>query len=678
MLKRLTSFLAKPAAVPLYLLAVAVLAYGLLFNQLGFYWDEYVMLWIGKQLGPEGLARYFATNRPYWGMIYQVTVPLIGARPWAWQLLALLLRWFMAVLVWQIVRLAWPKREREALWTAALYLVYPGFVEHFISLMYSHFYIVMSCMLASWMLSLLAARRLAARQSIPLTLGGLLLSFVNLMAMEYFFFLDLARVLFLWVAGEETNWRARLTRTTKQSWPYLALWIGVAVWRAFFFPYQNTNYQYVLVQTLRQNPLDGLWMLVVSLAANLWVALVAVWSQVITQRPLWNTGLRVIVPFIGVVLLTAAITFGIQRAGVGEEDAGRPERKWGWRALVLGLLAALLAGVPFYLVQVFAKFEYPGDRFSLPFMLGASLAFAALFAVLPGRRWKMVVFSLVMALAAGWQFDVASTYRRDWATQRAFFWQLVWRAPGLQPGTTLVTNDLPVEYFSDNTLTAPFNWIYAPDNHAPQMDYMLYFASVRVGRGLPALEPGLPIEQEYLSGSFSGSTDRIVAVQYAPPACLRLLDPDLDPVDRLLPEQMRAAASLSNLALVQPAGGELMDFYGPEPEHAWCYYFQKADAARQRGDWAEVVRLADEAFALGDYPNSPEERFVFIEAYAHTGNWEHALQLSKQAYKISPEYVRAPLCRLWQRIEANTTADNAQQSAVNKALEDFECQTINH
>ena len=39
--------------------------------------------------------------------------------------------------------------------------------------------------------------------------------------------------------------------------------------------------------------------------------------------------------------------------------------------------------------------------------------------------------------------------------------------------------------------------------------------------------------------------------------------------------------------------------FGPEPPHTWCYYFQKADLARQRGDWDEVARLGDEARELG-------------------------------------------------------------------------------
>ena len=66
--------------------------------------------------------------------------------------------------------------------------------------------------------------------------------------------------------------------------------------------------------------------------------------------------------------------------------------------------------------------------------------------------------------------------------------------------------------------------------------------------------------------------------------------------------------------------------------------------------------MGDQAFASGDYPNDPVERFPFIEGYAHTGNWARALELSREAQIISPVVMQPMLCRLWQRIERETHA----------------------
>jgi hypothetical protein len=113
--------------------------------------------------------------------------------------------------------------------------------------------------------------------------------------------------------------------------------------------------------------------------------------------------------------------------------------------------------------------------------------------------------------------------------------------------------------------------------------------------------------------------------------------------------------------------------YGPEPAHGWCYYFQKADLARQLGDWEEVAALGDKAFKLDDFPNNPVERFVFIEGYAHSGDWERALKLSRESYRVSKDYVGPLLCRLWKRIETETTDSPEKSAALRQFRELVEC-----
>lgn len=113
--------------------------------------------------------------------------------------------------------------------------------------------------------------------------------------------------------------------------------------------------------------------------------------------------------------------------------------------------------------------------------------------------------------------------------------------------------------------------------------------------------------------------------------------------------------------------------YGNEPVHGWCYYFEKADLARQMGDWETVTQLGDVAFALDDYPNDPVERFVFIEGYAHTGNWERAVELSTASYKVSKAYVGPLLCRLWSRIARETEDTSERKVTFDVVQSELEC-----
>ena len=137
---------------------------------------------------------------------------------------------------------------------------------------------------------------------------------------------------------------------------------------------------------------------------------------------------------------------------------------------------------------------------------------------------------------------------------------------------------------------------------------------------------------------------------------------------------MREAALLSNAGQILNSSDAMMPpMYGPEPVHGWCYYYEKADLARQFGDWETVTRLGDEAFALDDYPNNPLERFVFIEGYAHREDWDRALKLSRESYKVSKEYVGLPLCLLWQRIETETAPGLERDEAISEARKAFAC-----
>ena len=168
----------------------------------------------------------------------------------------------------------------------------------------------------------------------------------------------------------------------------------------------------------------------------------------------------------------------------------------------------------------------------------------------------------------------------------------------------------------------------------------------------------------------------MVAFYYAPPGCLRLLDPQIDPYNHLIPDEslLRDAAHLSTTTPVldQPVA-RMPEIYSPEPAHNWCYYFERADLARQTGDWAQVSDLGDKAFKLDDYPNDPLERFVFVEGYAHAFKWQKALDYSNASYKVSKSYVGPLLCRLWERIERETPASTEKDVAVREAKTLFVC-----
>ncbi len=678
-LEKIKSTLSSPSGVPFGLFVVAFLAYGLFFWERGFYWDEAPWTWIYYRLGPDALTKTFSTSRPFWGMIYQITMPLIGPYPWRWQLTMVIMRWLTAVLVWMLLRQVWQKDERPALWTSLLFLVYPGLGQNFISLMYTHFYIILNCFLLSLYLSVLAIRQPALSPSSPfgrgvwrvlLIIAALIFSVVNLLTLEYFYFMEFLRVILFWIVLTD-EWKQKIRRAIVLYLPYFGVMAGVTIWRLFFFENQNASYTYIALQLVRENPLLGIWSIARNILSAFLETVPHAWVFPFEPISAAELGTRVSILAAALVLLsTPSIAIYFFHFNKSESS----ERGWITDMFLLGFFAWLFAGVSFWLVGIEAQLHFSADRFTLPFMLGSSLIFVALIGLLNSiPKLQFGILSLLIAFSIGKQFETNIAYVRDWEVQHDLFWQMSWRIPSLEKNTAIISNDLPMTYFSDNSLSGPLNWIYSRDQ---EMDHILYFISIRLNRGLPDLKPGLAFEQNYLARTFYGNTSQVVVINFSPPKCLRVLDPQIDVENRLLVPLLRDAAMLSNTSMIRTKDAAAMpeSIFAPEPKHGWCYYFEKADLARQYEDWAEVVRIGDIAFKLDDHPNDPVERFVFIEGYAHAGEWERAVELSQESYKVSKDYVGPLLCRLWERVETETTAGvEGGEALLSEARSKFGC-----
>jgi hypothetical protein len=77
----------------------------------------------------------------------------------------------------------------------------------------------------------------------------------------------------------------------------------------------------------------------------------------------------------------------------------------------------------------------------------------------------------------------------------------------------------------------------------------------------------------------------------------------------------------------EPSFSPPPEIFGREPEHTWCYFYQKMTLARQTGDWQAVADWADEASALGYKPLNRSEWLPVFEAYANLGRFKEAKQI---------------------------------------------------
>ena len=149
---------------------------------------------------------------------------------------------------------------------------------------------------------------------------------------------------------------------------------------------------------------------------------------------------------------------------------------------------------------------------------------------------------------------------------------------------------------------------------------------------------GFPLKYSLRTIQFESSTSNGVAVYYKyGQSCLRVMTgadkkfPNLDDSESELlaishPEQIVDNGE-------QPVLPEAL--FGKEPAQTWCYFFQKADLARQNEDWPKVLAIYDQAKEKGQSPRNGTELIPMILASANLGQWQQAADLTQQGLELT-------------------------------------------
>ena len=662
-----------------------LLSYGLLMPWLGFYWDDWAKISVSRLFGSSGYWAYYAEDRPLSAWTHILFTPILGTSPFPWQIfqfgLIVLTAWG---LYWSLTRL-WPQARWQDLAAALIFIVYPAFTQraaavtfHQQWLQFSLYFLSLGCMLT--------AARLKDQPGRFWGLTGLavVFSIAQLTVTEYFAPLELLRPLLLWLLlGQESPQpiTQRLRRTLWLWSPYLLVTGGYVLWRFFFLNLSGSDpYQVVIINQLIHNPFPTLLnLLKVALQDSLHI-LVSVWGPLLVIE-----GINQILPFQLIALLMSAASAGLAAFFLLNFETHPPHSSietfsFKQQALIVGLAAFVLGVLPAWATGRQVVFDFHSDRYALPALFGASLIWVVLIDWLtPARLQRAILVAGLVGLGAGLQLRNSNEYRWLWQTETRFFWQLYWRAPEIQAGTAILTYD---EIFPNQGLfssSSALNLLYPPKLKSDNgLAYWWYTLSPRydINRLSDPLE--LSFHSRFRSLQFDGSTPNTLLLQYDPSQgnCLWIITPE-DQAEPGLKPLTKAMSSITNLARIEPQPVDgwqpPQELFGPEPAHDWCYFYEKAELARQQADWEKAAELGDQAQALGYSPSdsrsgTPHEWLPFIEAYAHLGKWEQAAQLSLAAEQRGKEF-QPVISQLWDKLAKTTSEDAAKKEAVQSVID---------
>ena len=548
----------------------------------------------------------------------------------------------------------WPEHPRAALIASLFILIFPGYSQHWVALTH------INQELIPFIFYLLSFRftfkALRSEKPTPYIIIALLMQLCGIFPTEYFFGLEGLRFLFLFFFFQG-NLIERFTKTLKIWWPYLLIWILNAVWLIYYYKFgPYTSYEVTAAQSLTATSF-----LLGALDA-LWKAGFYIWVQVLT---LTFTSLPAPASLLSLGLSALSFTFLTPYLKNMAQADEHSEKTFSISLVIIGVIGIWMGRFPSFAAGLPLTLQSSYDRFMISMMIGGSLFLLGLIELLfKDNRAKTYIFALLIALGIGQQFFNANIFRRDWEKQKDIYWQMTWRIPALKPNTVLLTDQMPIDYETDLSFTAPINWMYAPEYKRANLPYILLYTEKRLGGPtLPAFEPNIKITYPYRTVTFSSSTSQAMVLYMPINGCLRVLDPSRGDMEiyAKLPDVLTDAIPLSDPSrIITNTNSPATPMFFSEPKHEWCYYFTKAELAQQTGDLQTVVSLGNEAISLGYKPEDQNEWLVFVEAYALTGDLQKAKELSTAALAKDTR-LRRGVCTVWQMVKTKTSSEKIEE-----------------
>jgi hypothetical protein len=427
-------------------------------------------------------------------------------------------------------------------------------------------------------------------------------------------------------------------------------------WRLFVFklPIDDPNAPR-LIYEIQNAPINAILEIVQTIMRDLLHVWIATWYQ--TLQP---DLIDLHSPF-GLVSWGIAISAGIVIAWwMNKQDRETHTDAWKGQPIVFGIFATIMGLLPVWFTGREMLTGLYADRFTLPAMLGASILVVAVVNYLDlSRSQRTVILALLVSLSLGAQMRKSNEFRWDWVKQQRFYWQIYWRAPGIEPGTAFVTDSALSQYVSRYVASVAINTFYPQEEDKQPAYWYFEYYYAKLHQHIPQFLEGMKLRDNIRDIEFIGDSHNSILIHKAGEGeCIWFLTPR-DVYNQEIPEEMRQMAAVANLDRIITEAEPFnppQQIFGPEIQHDWCFYYQKADLARQTGKWGLVLDYKREAEDQGLFPQAGYEWIPFIEAYAALGKWEQAVQLSLDAFEET-EQVQSMLCAVWQDIKADHNSD---------------------
>jgi hypothetical protein len=666
-------------SAPIAFLTATVLGFGLLIPSLGYYMDDWAYVFYANLKGVESLREMLMYDtRPYAAWLYMLGFKTLGFKPIAWHLMSLLMHWGIVVTFWALFRSIWPSRKVEALQASLLFAVFPFFLIQPSPIAYTHVWFGFWTFNLS-LIFMVWAFNSEPRKAIPMTILAMALEAAHLFTGEYFAGLELVRPVILWIVLSRTEpIISKRASSILLLWlPYLAVMGLFAYWRIILYlpPPDITRNSPVILQQLFSEPFKAIGFLVDRSLRDALSVLTTGWQKATDAELLdFESPFALFRQAVALASFLLAF-FYLTRFQADNSDSNED---WTRESLSLAILSLLTGGLPVWLTGraiVESKNLLSASRFGIPAILGAALiTFLLINWLITEKRKKIVILSLILAVSINFHLANTKQFQYSWEKQIRLAKELLWRAPSIQPGTAILTDEEVLGVMGEYAVSFSLNNLYQAkgiENAPPYWYFPFYYTNPDID----SLLRGDPLEYSKLSMTFTGNSKQMLLLSFNPELrrCLWVMQPQ-DTNLRLVSDDMRKLSAGSDIRLIGQGETRLPEvLYGKQNTQTWCYYFEKADLARQYGQWDEIARLWEESQAIGERADNGFEYIPFIEGFAHLGDWEQVISLTRSANRITSG-LEPSLCSALERIMKSTPPDGQRDHTLSDLNSQLSCE----
>ena len=626
-----------------------LITYGSSIPSLGYFHDDWYLLWSGQARGAQSIIPLFSTDRPFMGVIYSLVYRLLGDNMLNWHLYALLWRLIGGLAFFWILRLIWPDSKFITTLMAVLFVIYPGFLSQpNANTKQNHLYGFGTALL-SMAFMLQAIKTSSKKWKITLGILSFILAVNYLFIYEYMIGLEGMRLVLLGYLLFQQGYkqiRSLVTEILKRWWPYPLAMAGFVYWRIFIFDGSRNatdatrlagdylgNLRYMSIRVIVETAKD---FLDTSFFA---------WSVKPYQlfASATYSALAAALITAGVIIALVIIYSSLVKKWGGPEDAEEKTpaliKAFTWMGafiMVCAIFPVVLSGRDVELGDAYKSYGLHPIGGVVMLIAGIVLMLRPNF-----RKWILIV---LIGISVSTQVLNAGDWAQLWDYQRETWWQLTWRAPDIKDDSMVMA--------------------YFPDGYRLQQDYEAWGPLNIIYRPGPAEAPAIQSEvlnsdtsYDILKFNVRDNRDRDIKLHRdfnnlllislpSSVSCIHVIDGTLPVYSESETLTVQQVGTYSHVDRIIPTGTAPIppaQIFGPEPERSWCYYYQKASLARQTGNWAEIGKLYDQANALKLEASDKSELIPFFEALINLGRLDDAKALFNKDIKGRAK-MRFPLC----------------------------------